>query len=193
MNARIRKEARTLLPAMVVTLLSVAVPLIISGHKAARFGCFPLVFGFVTIGAISFGNEFQHRTIQMLLTQPIARTTVWLEKLMVLGTGIGIGLLIYLIGLLIFDADILYEADAPAAAVFIILSSLCAFCSTPYWTLIARNSLAGVVFSLVVPIFVLVGYELLDEHFAFGPRAELILTVAIGAAYSLFFHRLGYS
>ena len=36
----------------------------------------------------SFGNEFQYRTFSLLLSQPIARSVVWREKMLVLGAGI---------------------------------------------------------------------------------------------------------
>ena len=35
----------------------------------------------------SFGSEFQHRTLSLLLSQPIARSVVWREKMLVLGAG----------------------------------------------------------------------------------------------------------
>ncbi|MDB6066871.1 MAG: hypothetical protein JWR26_3079 [Pedosphaera sp.] len=197
MNARIIKEARTLMPAMVVTLLFSVAPLMIWGHQATRYGFFPLALGFFFMGAISFGNEFQHRTIHLLLTQPVARATVWREKMMVLGVGMGIGLLIYIFGLLIFDANILGEADAPIAALVVMLTTLCAFCTIPFWTLVSRNTLAGVVFSIAIPCAILLANFLLliefeMRHFPDGPRLSDLSAIALIGVYSFVFYWLGY-
>ena len=84
MNARLIKETRDLLPIFAGTLLLIVVPYLIWRDRAGNLGC--IVFGLAcaVLGGSSFGNEFQHRTLSLLLSQPIARSVLWREKMLIL-------------------------------------------------------------------------------------------------------------
>src|SRR5437868_13540019 len=125
MSARIIKEARTLLPGMIVMLLLIAVPAMIWGRYSAQFISVAFGLGFCIMGASSFGNEFQNRTMSLLLTQPIPRTTVWREKLTALGTGIAFGVVIFFLGLWIFEGYLSPIADFPQVILLATMTSLC--------------------------------------------------------------------
>ena len=86
MNARLIKETRDLLPIFAGTLLLIVVPYL---HLAARRirHIFALGVACVVMAGSSFGNEFQHRTLSLLLSQPIARSVLWRDKMLVLGAG----------------------------------------------------------------------------------------------------------
>ena len=79
----------------------------------------------------AFGNEFQHRTLSLLLSQPIARSVLWRDKMLVLGAGIVTSLAV-LLGCL---ASVLSRAGADESPLVLVLIALCAFCGAPYWTL----------------------------------------------------------
>src|SRR5215467_156278 len=40
--------------------------------------------GVAMLSAVSFGAEFQHRTLPLLLSQPVTRARVWREKIFLL-------------------------------------------------------------------------------------------------------------
>ena len=63
--------------------------LIWPARRRARFGVLVacLAVACVLMAGSSFGNEFQHRTLSLLLSQPIARSVLWRDKMLVLGAG----------------------------------------------------------------------------------------------------------
>ena len=85
MNVRLLKETRVLLPMFAVTLLLIVVPQLI---KPSGFGFVAFIVASIAMAGSTFGTEFQHRTVTLLLSQPVARSVIWREKMLVLGTGI---------------------------------------------------------------------------------------------------------
>ena len=86
MNARLIKETRdTAADLWLARCRSLSCPT--SFGRDAGFGYFALAVACVVMAGSSFGNEFQHRTISLLLSQPIARSVIWREKMLVLGAG----------------------------------------------------------------------------------------------------------
>src|SRR5438132_10160789 len=62
----------------------------------------PLFFPSVVIGiallvTLPFGNEFQHRTLSVLLAQPIGRMEIWAEKFTVMIIAVLSAALVYFI------------------------------------------------------------------------------------------------
>src|SRR5437764_87266 len=128
MHPRLVKEARPLLPVFALMLPLIIVPPAIWGGVAVGFSAFVLVLDCVLMGAISFGTEFQYRTLPLVLVQPVSRSSVWREKMFVLGAAIGLSWLIALAALgvclgLPIDQDF-WLATA--------LAPLGAFCLAPY-------------------------------------------------------------
>jgi len=98
-----------------------------------------------------FGTEFNARTMGLLLTQPVSRQRLWLEKMAVLAVAL---ILVWLCMLLSIYAIIKGEGKPGnffelAGATF--LPILIAFCSAPYFTLVCRNFIGGVAFTLIFP------------------------------------------
>jgi hypothetical protein len=198
MNARIIKEARTLLPAMGVTLLLAVAPMVIWGNLAAIIGFYLLELGFVIMGAISFGNEYQHRTMSLLLTQPIARTTIWREKELVLGLAMGTGIGIFFVALMIFDERLFHDADFNSFILVAIFVTSCVFCAIPYWALAARSTIAGAVFALatsgaiLLTNFLVLNEDFVQEHFPGIPLIAGLSAFVLIGVYSLVCYGLGY-
>ena len=67
MNTRLLKETRNLLPMFAGTLLLIAVPYLIFHLNDAALGYVAFGLACMVMGGSSFGNEFQHRTISLLL------------------------------------------------------------------------------------------------------------------------------
>src|SRR5512140_2731706 len=151
MTVRLRKEVRELFPAFAVTVLLVVLPFLLWGRRAEGFPLVALALGSAAMGAISFGTEFQRRTFGQLLSQPVARSVLWNEKMLVLGAGLAVvtacGLVL---GVWLFRSD-----DAEPGAV--ILIPLCAFAGAPLMTLYFRNTIAGGVLGIALPGLLLAG------------------------------------
>ncbi len=98
MNARIIKETRSVLPVLGVTMLASAAPrLIWSRETAGGAGLAFFTLCCLLIGAACFGNEFQWRTMPLLLAQPVPRRRIWNEKMLVLAGALGLGLVFFLL------------------------------------------------------------------------------------------------
>jgi ABC-type transport system involved in multi-copper enzyme maturation permease subunit len=175
MNTRLIKETRDLLPVFAGMLPLIVVPQLI--WPLAGFGYLALGVACVVMAGSSFGNEFQHRTLSLLLSQPIARSVIWREKMIVLGAGMLASLLVLMLCLQVrwpgFDRE---------GCWMLALIPMCAFCGAPFWTLSLRHGIAGMVFAVVAPggilavialISLRLGGALTDELWA----ASLVLLV----------------
>ena len=152
MNARLIKETRDLLPMFAGTLPLIVVPSLI--WPAAGIGFVALGVACVVMAGSSFGNEFQHRTLLLLLSQPIARSVLWRDKMRVLGAGM-LGSLAALLVCLAVCCPGQDPVQDHGGWVALVLIPLCAFCGTPYWTLLLRHGIGGMVFSVAIPTWIL--------------------------------------
>src|SRR5260370_12104433 len=203
MNQIIRKEFRSLLRMVGATPVVVVSPfLMLPDSGGLEMGTLVFILFCAAMGASSFGNEFQWRTMPQLLAQPVARRRIWFEKLLALGLAIFVAILLCLIvPTLIFFLYVwnlgsvwpilnseTWNTIFRLFAKFIIIS-LCGFCTTPYLALLARNTVGGLVFSFVIPLFILVAISFW-EPFMMLPGTRRIYLVYIG--YSALFYWLGY-
>jgi hypothetical protein len=135
MRRRLRKELIGLLPAWG---LAVAVPLAglcLFGRLQHLFNGALALFAICTavLGAAAFGAEFEHRTLPLLLTQPVARRRLWREKMVALAAALASASAVFAL-----TAD-----TPPAMAPLILLPAACAFGLAPFLALVLRNGLAA--------------------------------------------------
>lgn len=110
MNPQFIKEFRILLfPWSVAVVTAILMPLanflnavhVIEGGDFVNFIVGLVMFIFFTsllaIAAFPFGAEFQHRTLPLLLSQPIRRGLIWRHKLIAASLGIGLALLVFVL------------------------------------------------------------------------------------------------
>jgi hypothetical protein len=157
--ARFGKELRALLA-----------PWILAGAAAAFIPLGPLLFppedgwiftfafGYLAfVGSVAaacamvFGSEFQHRTLPLLLSQPVPRARIWMEKLAAMATVAAS----VLIAFAATQALILGTAPRPLAGIveptqiaFAALFLLALVCSAGFWSLVARSTIGGAVLSI---------------------------------------------
>src|SRR5271157_3589231 len=101
MNARttrLLKETHPLLWPWCAVALAGALPLVYP------LGWTPLIYliGFFVVpvlATLSLGNEFQHRTLSLLLSQPVGRTRIWGEKLGVTVVAVASAILVFYVAL----------------------------------------------------------------------------------------------
>src|ERR1700737_2610155 len=89
MNAkRLFKEARPLFWPWCAVMAAAMLPVIQRSHFNEGISVFGLLLGFPLLASFALGNEFQHRTLSMLLAQPVERMEIWREKMSVTAAGV---------------------------------------------------------------------------------------------------------
>src|SRR6516225_2462496 len=87
-NVRMMKEARALFWPWCLVVLMAAVN-VLAGPQDFReqvslLSALGFCIGIPLLAVLPFGNEFQNRTISLLLAQPVRRLQIWSEKLVVM-------------------------------------------------------------------------------------------------------------
>ena len=172
MNTRLLKETRNLLPMFAGTLLLIAVPYLIFHLNDAALGYVAFGLACMVMGGSSFGNEFQHRTISLLLSQPIPRSVIWREKMLVLGAGMAASAIVLLVCLAVSGPISGRVEWLPLA-----LIPLCAFCGAPCWTLSLRHGIGGMVFAAAAPGGILAVYALVVQQLGGIESDALVSTI----------------
>ena len=170
MNARLIKETRALLPMFACTLPLIVVPSLI--WPSEGFGYFALGVACVVMAGSSFGTEFQHRTISLLLSQPIPRSVIWREKMMILGAGMVMSLAVLVVCLVASPSG-----NGHQAWVVLALIPLCAFCGTPFWTLEMRQGIGGMAAAVGFPSAVMAVCALVNEQLGVNNEAALMTAI----------------
>ncbi len=143
------KEVRALLPAWLVSIAAsswssayIGVAAAASDDRAFHaLGLVAFGAGSIALGAISLGHEYSHGTLPLLLAQPIHRARLVGVKLLVLA--------VMLLSLAAAASGLLYWPVGTMAVIpMVVLSALFV---VPLLTMVARNPLAGAVFSIAVP------------------------------------------
>jgi ABC-type transport system involved in multi-copper enzyme maturation permease subunit len=187
MNTRLIKETRDLLPIFAGSLLLIAAPYLIFHLNDAGLGYVVLGLACAVMGGSSFGNEFQHRTISLLLAQPIARSVLWRDKMLILGGGMLASLLVLVVCLQVGRSGIDGESWLMP-----VLIPLCAFCGAPYWTLLLRHGIGGMVFAVAIP-GLLLGVNALLTQRLFDEQTIAQVSVIILVIYCALVYWLGYA
>ncbi len=148
-----RKEAEQLLGPWLTSLFVVQVPL---GIDSVSPTLNMIVFAATCalLAAIPFGIEFQHRTLAALLAQPVDRRRIATEKLQVLGMALATHTVFFLIS---WQSTL--QSFGPSTEILIGLAiGVAVACTTPWWTLVTRGVLPGMVFASAVPLVIVVGW-----------------------------------
>jgi hypothetical protein len=187
MNARLIKETRALLPIFACMLPLIVVPQLI--WPMAGFGYLALGVGSMLMAGSTFGTEFQHRTISLLLSQPISRSVIWREKMLVLGAGM-VTSLAALLGCLAVSNP---QSDYRDWLVLVFVP-LCAFCGAPFWTLLLRQSIAGMVLTVGTPCGILAVFALVTAQMGGNEPAGLVPAIlSLFFIYCALVYWLGYA
>ena len=135
MNLRVAKDIRLIAPPWLLTAaLMIATTFLPHGGEWAVIIA---VFGCLIVAASIFGAEFTHGTMSQLLAQPIDRRRIWRQKMLIRAAALGS------LSLLMFSRERGTWGVAAVAA--------CAFCTIPFFTLIGRNTVSGIILSIPIP------------------------------------------
>ena len=139
------KEARAQLPVFVATLIAIAAAGAFSRFRV--LGTFAYFLGAAALGALAIGHEYIHRTLGVLLSQPVPRQRLLLVKL---------GVLALMLVVLSAVAAASGEVRPPDAALaFAVLPVLAGLFLAPWLTMVGRSPVAGAIFTLTLPGLIL--------------------------------------
>jgi len=135
--------------------------------------------GIPLMASLSLGNEFHYGTLSMLLSQPVDRTRVWSDKIVVLMAAVVSTGLLYLISWREMPGEFV-----AAGAIWMVVT----VGSATFWTLIARSTIGGLVLNVVqlfplIGLFILVNWMVRPLH----PAADLDAVDVFLAVFALIY------
>ena len=152
MNAkttRILKEARPLFWPWCAVILTALLPLADPPQLMNLIWVIGILLGIPLLVALPLGNEFQHRTLSLLLSQPVERMEIWGEKLIVTVVAVLTAFLCFYLTLRATGLGQSWEVWAFGGAWIVAITA-----SATFWTLFARSTVGGVVLNIGVQCFV---------------------------------------
>src|SRR4051794_31798204 len=109
MNPRIAKEIRVQLLPFGLIICAAVLPFWIFPTHPADLMVPGFALACLLMGPAAFAPEFQHRTMASLLTQPLSRSTLWMEKICVMCSFILAGTMIIALTLKLHGSSLLEE------------------------------------------------------------------------------------
>lgn len=167
----VAKEIRALSLPFVACLAAMAAA--VAGRQFAEFDIPAYILGAAALGALSIGHEYSHRTVALLLSQPVPRQRLLLVKLGVLAAT--------LVALWVAGNLLLFRGERVTESVrlgFTLLPLVGGLCVAPWLTMLCRSPIAGTVFTVGLPGVLLTVSQLLYVA-AYGrvPPTEFELAV----------------
>jgi hypothetical protein len=160
------------------------------------FGCL------LAVTALPFGVEFLHKTLPLLLSQPIPRARIWKDKLIANSITVAIPILILVLGswaaqsaghLVLRKGSAVYGLNRPWEIALPALGFLLpTLGSAGYWTILARSTLGGMVFTACVELIAFGLLAFVGEKIDIRDSAQLPLLVIIGVIYGAIFFLLSW-
>jgi hypothetical protein len=136
----IAKEIRALLPVWAAAVAALIASALV--RDLYRFGIPAYFVAAATLGAMSVGHEYSHRTLSLMLTLPVSRRRVLLTKLLVLAA-----FLLLFAALAAWFLPQWGEASLFRTTV-VWLPFFAALFVAPYLTIITRSPVGGAVFTI---------------------------------------------
>ena len=152
------KEFRALLPVWLAGCAAVVAGSTIADLRTAA-GLFSLAYAAtcVSLGAMSMGHEYAHRTLPLALAMPVSRGRLFAGKLAVLGLFLAsLSSLMWLTRP--WPAGISREMVLSEAVLLLVACG--ALCLAPALTMLTRSTLAGAVFTIGIAGLLLTGADL---------------------------------
>jgi hypothetical protein len=152
-TARILKEAHPLVWPWCAVTITAFLPFVrpLGSIEWIREGLSPVGFflGIPLLATLSLGNEFQHRTLSLLLSEPVDRMEIWAEKLSLSVVAALSAALVFFIVWRVIPPGLEPEGFAFSGPWIIVTMA-----SATFWTLVARSTLGGVALNIVVNTFI---------------------------------------
>ena len=166
MNAkRIVKEARPLFWPWCAVVAAGVLPLIRPFHAIDWMDGVGFFLGVPLLATLAFGEEFNHRTLSLLLSQPVSRMEIWVEKLSVTVVAVVSAVLVFSLALRATSFHPGRQELAFAGGWIVAITA-----SAPFWTLFTRSTVGGVALNIGVHSFI--GVTIPWGNLADGLRAR---------------------
>jgi ABC-type transport system involved in multi-copper enzyme maturation permease subunit len=146
-STRTLKEARALLFPWCAVMILCTFQLFTSRGQFLNF-VFQAGFtvGVPLLACLSFGHEFRHKTMELLVTQPVSRLKIWREKSFVVATAI---LTLSVVAILCSRTPVhLWRPEDLDYAMFLVITT----CSAAFWTLFAKSTLGGLMLNIAIVV-----------------------------------------
>jgi hypothetical protein len=209
------KELRgVLLPSAVALVLAIVIPLanllvvlhFVEGGAFLNFvagvGTFAFFGCLLAVTALPFGVEFLHKTFPLLLSQPIPRVQIWMDKLIATSITVAVPILILALGnwaaqsaahFVLPKGGVTYGLNRPwdmaLSALALLLPTLG---SAGYWTILARSTLGGMVFTAFAQLIAFGLLTLVGQRIDISAHAQPPLLIIIGVIYGAGFLMLSW-
>ncbi len=176
-TTRMMKEARALFRPWCAVMILCALPLFHVSHSLSDISVVLGYLGIPMLATFSLGYEFQHRTLSLLLTQPVNRMEIWGEKLSVTIVAVLSAALV-----LCYGWRSAFQQD-PKLWVLAGVYLLTTVPSATFWTLFARAPMGGFLLNAIFPWVVLLVYwkEIFGSNRSPARSITSLWTVAFAA------------
>jgi hypothetical protein len=153
MNRQLSKEYRAIGPYWLIALALPLAPLFFVSNSPdiAVLCAVGYVLGCVLLGAVVFGTEWNHKTMDLLLAQPVSRQKIWHDKMRVLSFALASTGAAFVPGLFSLPGDVSRFFLNPYGAVWLVFPMVWAAGAGPFFSLHTGNSLSAFVFSILAP------------------------------------------
>ena len=146
-SVRLSKEAR----ALVVVWGAGLSAIVLVRVGPFEFGDVLAVLVSIALGTWSVGHEFSHRTMSLLLVQPVSRRQQAIEKVTVLAL---------MVGTLILAA----LGPATPSVPLLVMGAAVGLTLAPWLTLRAGNARAGLIFTIAIVLLWILGHTVLADQ-----------------------------
>ena len=165
------KEVRTLAPTFAAALAAVLIGGPSDDYALVAIGLLGFVFGVVSLGAQTFGQEFHHRTLGLLLAQPIPRLRIYLTKFGALSITI---VALTIITLPLYGERLARAASGDTQPATLLMMAACGLFLAPCLAILCRSTLAAFVFTIAIPGLLAISGDLLGTWIYGLPNAAAI-------------------
>jgi len=198
-TVRLYKEARAIWwPWLLITGVGVLASMTATQSHAHRVdnpfstfwfdGAIPIgsFLGIPLLATMIFGLDFQHRTLALLLSQPIDRMQLWKEKMLVMVAAVLPTAVIYCVGWTLYAP--LWDKNNPFAVggspwMIAAIALIVAAAAAPYWTMVARTTLGSMVLNGMFPywtvIWMVTIYDRVPSSHAYWPAIQTIALATV--------------
>jgi hypothetical protein len=146
----VRKEIRALVPTWCACAAAIVIAAVWRDTRLLTLAALAYGVGCVALGAQSFGHEYSHRTVGLLLSQPSSRPRTLVVKFATL-TAMVVALSLLAWPVVFSDVRWIKRAGGGDARTILVLAALCAICVAPLLSMICRNVLAAIVLTTAIP------------------------------------------
>lgn len=164
-----RVEVRALLPLWAAVTGFVVFSALTNIETFHEVAAFVYAIGSFALGAHAIGHDYMHRTLPLVLSQPVSRTRIFVVKMVVLA--FYVTTLAGAAFFLVTQTNKLTDPDlAPWMIGFI---WLCSLLLAPVHAMLTRTTIGGAVFTITVPaMLALTGALIGSYRFDHGPRVD---------------------